>query len=128
MNIPGKMRVVVQSAHGVRDKLDCREDWPGPGPGGAPVRISVYTYTTAGNPTARSGPQPGETEVINVASAGNRIGSNPAVPPGSLQRPVGLIEQDAQKPLLAPAFPLRELGLGTLLQKNHLASIVLEAR
>ncbi|MCP4390739.1 MAG: zinc-binding dehydrogenase [Gammaproteobacteria bacterium] len=48
------------------------------------------------------------------------------VPPGTMQRLVGLIEQDLLQPLLAQSFPLRELGKAqqAFLEKKHVGNIV----
>lgn len=48
------------------------------------------------------------------------------VPPGTMQRLVGLIEQDLLQPLLAQAFPLESLGEAqeAFLQKKHVGNIV----
>ncbi|MDH3759489.1 MAG: alcohol dehydrogenase family protein [Gammaproteobacteria bacterium] len=48
------------------------------------------------------------------------------VPPGTMQRLVGLIEQDLLQPLLAQAFPLEDLGLAqeAFLQRKHVGNIV----
>ncbi len=48
------------------------------------------------------------------------------VPPGTMQRLVGLIERDLLQPLLAQAFPLRELGKAqeAFLEKKHVGNIV----
>jgi len=48
------------------------------------------------------------------------------VPPGTMQRLVGLIEQGLLQPLLAQSFPLRQLGDAqeAFLQKKHVGNIV----
>ncbi len=50
------------------------------------------------------------------------------VPPGTMRRLVGLIEQDLLRPLLAQTFPLRDLGKAqeAFLQKKHVGNIVVE--
>jgi NADPH:quinone reductase-like Zn-dependent oxidoreductase len=50
------------------------------------------------------------------------------VPPGTMQRLVGLIEQNLLKPLLAQAFPLQQLGEAQemFMRKQHVGNIVVE--
>ena len=50
------------------------------------------------------------------------------VPPGTMQRVVRLIEEDALKPLLAASFPLRDLARAqeVFMQKQHVGNIVVE--
>ena len=50
------------------------------------------------------------------------------VPPGTMQRLVGQIEQNLLKPLLAQSFPLKDPGKAqeTFLQKKHVGNIVVE--
>jgi NADPH:quinone reductase-like Zn-dependent oxidoreductase len=50
------------------------------------------------------------------------------VPPGTMQRLVRLIEQGLLRPLLAQAFPLRDLGkaLEMFMSKRHVGNIVVE--
>ncbi len=52
------------------------------------------------------------------------------VPPGTMRRLVGLVEQGLLRPLLAQTFPLRELGRAqeAFLQKRHVGNIVVETR
>ena len=50
------------------------------------------------------------------------------VPPGTMSRLVGLIEQGLLKPLLAQTFPLRELARAqeAFMLKKHVGNIVVE--
>jgi NADPH:quinone reductase-like Zn-dependent oxidoreductase len=52
------------------------------------------------------------------------------VPPGTMRRLVGLIEQELLEPLLAQSFPLQDLALAqeTFMQKKHVGNLVVEAR
>ena len=50
------------------------------------------------------------------------------VPPGTMSRLVGLIEQGLLKPLVAHSFPLQELGTAqeAFLRKRHIGNIVVD--
>ena len=52
------------------------------------------------------------------------------VPPGTMRRIVGLIEQGLLKPLLAATFPLHQLGAAqeAFLEKKHVGNIVITLR
>lgn len=131
MSVPKTMRAVVLTGHGGLDKLEYREDWPTPVPAAGEVLVRVGACGLNNTDINTRTAWYSKTVTAGITDAGGKdlqLTGATIVPPGTMQRLVGLIEQNLLKPLLAQSFPLKDLGKAqeTFLQKKHVGNIVVE--